>query len=182
MTTMQGFVNPHQADYKNQIKNAYQIQMQALISGGSDVLIAETIMNSTEAIILLELTQELNAPAIMISFTCMNCERLYSGELILDALRISEEKGAAAIGINCVAVSNELPKLVRTLHNHTSLPIICKPNAGIPINDEYPIDKFLFSSIMLNCARNGANLIGGCCGTTPSYIEALKKSLKTSNM
>ena len=182
MTTMQGFVNAHQTDYKNQIKSAYQIQMQALISGGSDVLVAETIMNSTEATILLELAQELNAPAIMISFTCMNCERLYSGELILDALRISEEKGAAAIGINCVTVSDELPKLVRTLYNHTSLSIICKPNAGIPINGEYPVDKLLFSSIMLDCIRNGAKMIGGCCGTTPSYIETLKKLLKTNNI
>ena len=181
MTTMEGFADSRQADYRNQIRNAYRIQMQALISGGSDILVAETLMNSAEAVMILELAQELNAPAIMISFTCMNGERLYSGERIPDALKAAEENGAAAVGINCITASEDLPGLVRTLCNHTGLPVLCKPNAGIPANGRHPVDKLRFSSIMLNCAENGAGLIGGCCGTTPEYIEALRKALKTGN-
>ena len=74
------------------------------------------------------------------------------------------------------------PHLVSKLRRSVKVPLICKPNAGIPtINDqgvaEYAQTPEEFTDIMLQCRDNGAALLGGCCGTTPAFIAALAKSL-----
>ena len=74
------------------------------------------------------------------------------------------------------------PYLVIKLRRYTSLPLICKPNAGIPtINEawiaEYNLSRDAFAEIMKQCADNGALLLGGCCGTTPEYIAAVKQAI-----
>lgn len=178
MTTMQGCVDPRRADTEAQMENAYRVQMEALVSGSPDILVAETLMSFTEAMIILDLAYQLNAPALMISFTCTDDGRLYSGELLPDVIGSLEAHGAAAVGVNCIAASDRLPLLIGALSSRTTLPVICKPNAGIPVDGKYPVGSSLFSSIMRDCAGSGARLIGGCCGTTPDYIEALKTVVK----
>ena len=152
-----------------------------LADSGADLLAAETLMSLEEAEMILGLAGALSAPAVMISFTCRG-DRLFSGEKLTDALRIAEKAGAAATGINCVPASGEQPELIGKLHGITGLPLICKPNAGYLVNGEYPVNIQEFTSVMLDCAGNGANLIGGCCGTTPDYIRNVCQCLRQNGL
>jgi 5-methyltetrahydrofolate--homocysteine methyltransferase len=93
-------------------------------------------------------------------------------------LRELEEAGAAAVGFNCVAADDMLPGLVSKLRRQLKGPILCKPNAGIPVigDDQlphYPMTPEEFGSIMADCKAMGAALLGGCCGTTPEHIRSL---------
>jgi 5-methyltetrahydrofolate--homocysteine methyltransferase len=113
----------------------------------------------------------------MISFAARADGTLYSGHELTKILPELEAEGAAAVGVNCIAASDELSALIRKLRLSTQLPLICKPNAGRPANDAYPVDESMFVRIMKDCIREGANLVGGCCGTTPKYLAALKNSI-----
>ena len=66
-----------------------------------------------------------------------------------------------------------LPALMGKLKEAISIPLLCKPNAGYPVHGKYPVGIGRFAAILLVCAENGANLIGGCCGTTPEYIRRI---------
>ena len=93
-----------------------------------------------------------------------------------------ENWGAAAVGFNCVAADGMVPHLVSKLRRFTKLPLICKPNAGNPIINEkgqaeYKLEPEPFARIVKACYENGASFLGGCCGTTPAHMTALKKSL-----
>lgn len=172
LTTMRGSTDDPEA-----MRNAYRCQMKALIAGDVDLIAAETLMDADEAKIILELAEELSAPAVMISFTCRG-DRLFSGEDLTETLRAAEEADAAAVGINCVPASAELPELIGRLRGMTGLPLVCKPNAGYPVQGQYPIGIQEFTSLLLDCAGKGANLIGGCCGTSPDYIRNIRRCLR----
>ena len=174
LTTMQGCGT----DDLSEMRDAYRIQMEALINGGADILAAETLMSMTEAELILETASDLSAPAVMISFASRDEHHLFSGETITDAVRAAEAAGAAAAGVNCLAASETLPDLIGRLRAATTVPLICKPNAGYPVKGRYPVGIPQFLAILLRCAENGADLIGGCCGTTPEYIREAKKQLK----
>ena len=94
-------------------------------------------------------------------------------------LKNLEEAGAAAVGFNCVGADMMTPYLVSKLRRSVRGPLLCKPNAGIPVIGEdnlphYPMDPKEFASICAECINMGASLVGGCCGTTPEHIAALK--------
>ena len=173
LTTMQGCGTDDPAA----MKAAYRCQTEALIDGGADILAAETLMNTREAELILETAAELSEMPVMVSFTCRDGKELYSGEKIADALHAAEEKGACAVGINCVAADDTLPELIRMLRQAVRVPLLCKPNAGYPVKGKYPVGATRFAAVLTACAENGANLIGGCCGTTPEYIRELHKRL-----
>lgn len=177
ITTMHGCIDPGQEDGPRQMKAAYLRQMEALIAAGADLLVAETLMDSAEALAVLELAKGPDVPAVMVSFTCRNADYLWSGETVAEAFEAVEKAGAAAIGVNCVAASDELPDFIAKVRARTALPVICKPNAGIPSNGKYPVGKACFASILLDCVKSGAVLVGGCCGTTPEYIRLIREYL-----
>ena len=177
MTTMHGCMDSGREDYRRQMEEAYRLQMEALLNGGADLLVAETLMDSAEALAILDLARQLDAPAVMVSFACRNTGTLFSGEPVPAAVAAVEKAGAAAVGVNCIAASDGLPALVAEIRRHTALPVLCKPNAGIPANGKYPVGKARFASIVQNCAESGAVLIGGCCGTTPEYIRLIREYL-----
>ena len=82
------------------------------------------------------------------------------------------------MGFNCVAASEELPGLVSLLRRQVKGPLICKPNAGLPVTDadgntRYSLAPAPFGQIMAQCNAMGADLLGGCCGTDPDYISAI---------
>lgn len=90
-----------------------------------------------------------------------------------------EMEGADAIGVNCSTGPDQLESVIRTLKNTCTLPIIAKPNAGMPkISDSgeavYSMESGEFAQHMERLVEAGASLIGGCCGTTPEFIEALR--------
>lgn len=158
----------------------YRRQIKGLIDGGADLLIAETLLYPQEAEAVLTAAALENAGAVMCSFTMQSDGSLFSGMEAGPVLKELEAAGAAAVGFNCVGADNLTAGLVSKLRRYTSLPLICKPNAGNPIIDEngvarYPMNAAEFAAIMANCRQMGAALLGGCCGTDPSFIAALRE-------
>jgi 5-methyltetrahydrofolate--homocysteine methyltransferase len=115
----------------------------------------------------------------MYTFTMQSDGSLFSGMDAGPVLKGLEDAGAAAVGFNCVAADMMTPYLVSKLRRYVKGPLICKPNAGIPVIGEdnlphYPMEPAEFASILSECVSMGATLLGGCCGTTPEHIGALK--------
>lgn len=92
-----------------------------------------------------------------------------------------QEMGADAVGLNCAVGPDQLEAVVRNLKENLTIPVLAKPNAGIPQIDaagvaHYSMDADTFSACMKRLYERGARVIGGCCGTTPEYIEKLYRS------
>lgn len=169
-------------DYFDTMVEAYRRQIHGLVDGGADLLIGETLMYPQEAEAILTAAELECAGAVMFSFTMQSDGSLFSGADAGKVLHELEEAGADAVGFNCVAADMMTPHLVSKLRRYTSLPLICKPNAGTPIINqdgiaEYNLDAESFAEIMKACAQNGAKLLGGCCGTSPAFIKALRQRL-----
>lgn len=154
----------------------YRRQIRGLIDGGADLLVGETLLYAQEAEAILTAAELEGAGAAMYSFTMHADGSLFSGAEAGPVLRELERSGAAAVGFNCVGADMMTPYLVSKLRRFTKLPLICKPNAGIPTIDnagqaQYHMTPAEFSEIIGKCRQNGASLLGGCCGTTPEFIR-----------
>ena len=161
----------------------YRRQIRGLIDGGADLLVGETLLYPLEAEAILTAAELEGASSSMYSFTMQPDGSLFSGRDAGPVLRDLEEAGAAAVGFNCVAADMMTPYLISKLRRFVKGPLICKPNAGVPvIGDDgipfYPQTPEEFASIVMDCRRNGANVLGGCCGTAPEFIAAVKNALK----
>lgn len=159
----------------------YRRQIHGLVDGGADLLVGETLLYPQEAEAILTAAELECAGAVMISFTMQPDGSLYSGADAGKVLQELEEADVSAVGFNCVGADMMTPYLVSKLRRYTSLPLICKPNAGNPVINgagvaEYDLSPAAFADIMKQCADNGALLLGGCCGTNPDFIAEVKRS------
>jgi len=160
----------------------YSRQIRGLIDGGVDLLVGETLLYLQEAEAILVAAEMEGATCAMYSFTMQPDGSLFSGRDAGPVLRELEEAGAAAVGFNCVAADMMTPYLVSKLRRYVKGPLLCKPNAGVPTIGAdgvpfYPQSPAEFAGIVSDCRRNGANILGGCCGTTPEHIAAVKAVL-----
>ena len=160
----------------------YRRQIKGLMDGGADLLAAETLLYPLEAEAILTAAELEGAGAAMYSFTMQPDSSLFSGRDAGPVLRSLEQAGAAAVGFNCVAADSMTAGLVQKLRRYTKGPLLCKPNAGNPVIGEdnqahYPMGPEEFSSIVSTCVQAGARIVGGCCGTTPAHIAAVKSML-----
>lgn len=154
----------------------YRRQIRGLMDGGADLLGAETLLYPQEAEAVLTAAALENAGAVMCCFTMQSDGSLFSGMEAGPVLRELEKAGAAAVGFNCVSADNQTAGLVSKLRRYTRLPLVCKPNAGIPTIGadgmaHYSMMPQEFAAVMLDCEKMGAALLGGCCGTTPNHIR-----------
>lgn len=182
LTTLAAFTDSWDEGNFDLLVDNYRRQIRGLIDGGADLLAAETLLYPHEADAILTAAELEGAGATMYTFTMQPDGSLFSGRDAGPVLKHLAESGAAAVGFNCVAADRMTPGLVSKLRRFVSIPLICKPNAGNPvIGDDnlayYPMGPQEFADIMTSCAAMGANLLGGCCGTTPEYIAAIKNSL-----
>lgn len=182
LTTLATFTDSWDPEKFDLLVENYRRQIKGLIDGGADLLAAETLLYPQEAEAILTAAELEGAGAVMYSFTMQSDGSLFSGMDAGGVLRELEEAGAAAVGFNCVAADMMTPYLVSKLRRSVKGPLICKPNAGVPVIGEdnlphYPMDAAEFAAIVKECAGLGATLLGGCCGTTPEHIRALKETL-----
>ena len=182
LTTLATFTDSWDPDKFDLLVDNYRRQIKGLIDGGADLLAAETLLYPQEAEAILTAAELEGAGAVMYSFTMQSDGSLFSGMDAGGVLRELEEAGAAAVGFNCVAADMMTPYLVSKLRRSVKGPLICKPNAGVPVIGEdnlphYPMDTGEFAAIVKECAALGATLLGGCCGTTPEHIAALANTL-----
>ncbi len=179
LTTLATFMDSWDEDQFDILVENYARQIRGLIDGGADLLAAETLMYPQGAEAILTAAELEGASCCMYSFTMQADGSLFSGRDAGPILQELERSGAAAVGFNCVAADMMTPYLVTKLRRHVKGPLICKPNAGNPIIGPdglacYDMQPVEFAQIVNQCRLNGATLVGGCCGTDPSYIAALK--------
>ena len=160
----------------------YRRQIAGLLEGGADLLAAETLMYPTEAEAILTAAELEGAGCVMYTFTMQPDGSLFSGREVGPVLRELEESGAAAVGFNCVAADMMTPFLISKLRRYVRGPLVCKPNAGVPLIGAdgipvYPQTPDEFAAIVKQCHENGASILGGCCGTAPEFIAAVKKHI-----
>ena len=182
ITTLAAFCDSWDPENFDLLVENYRRQIRGLVDGGADLLVAETLMYPQEAEAVLTAAELEQAGAVMYSFVMQPDGSLFSGMEAGPVLRSLEEGGAAAVGFNCVAADRMTPYLVSLLRRYVKIPLLCKPNAGIPVIDEdgqarYSMDKEEFAGIVFQCAQNGAALLGGCCGTDPEFIACLASRL-----
>ncbi len=179
LTTLAAFTDSWDPDKFDLLVENYRRQIVGLLMGGADLLAAETLLYPQEAeAIFTAAEMECSGCAVMFSFTMQPDGSLFSGMDAGKVLQELEDAGAAAVGFNCVAADMMTPYLVSKLRRSVKGPLICKPNAGVPIIGEdnlphYPMAPGEFGTIMKDCAKMGATLLGGCCGTTPEHIAAI---------
>lgn len=182
LTTLAAFTDSwDEANFDLLVEN-YRRQIRGLIDGGADLLVAETLMYPTEAEAILTAAELENAGAVMYSFTMQSDGSLFSGRDAGPVLQELEQAGAAAVGFNCVAADMMTLYLVSRLKRFVKGPLLCKPNAGIPVIESdnlphYPMLPEEFAEITAECIKMGAAIVGGCCGTTPEHIAAVRKIL-----
>ena len=182
IATLAAFCDSWDPDNFDDLVANYRRQIRGLVDGGADFLIGETLLYPVEAEAILEAAKLENAGAVAFSFTMQSSGNLFSGQDAGPVLKELEAQGAAAVGFNCVAADENTPHLVSRLRRFTRLPLICKPNAGSPVTTpqgttEYNLAPEDFAAIVKQCRQNGADLLGGCCGTTPEHIAALAARL-----
>ena len=182
LTTLATFCDSWDESNFDLLVENYRRQIRGLIDGGADLLVGETLLYPQEAEAILTAAELEGAGASMYTFTMQPDGSLFSGREAGPVLRELERLGAAAVGFNCVAADMMTPYLVSKLRRSVKGPLICKPNAGVPvIGDDgiphYPQTPAEFASIVSDCHANGASVLGGCCGTAPEYIAALKNAI-----
>ncbi len=163
--------------------DVYKEQVQILEKAGCDVLVVETMMSLQECRAALIAAKEVSDLAVMVTLTFEADGRtLYGSDAAASAITL-EALGAAAIGANCSTGPDKMEEIIRNMAAVTSIPVIAKPNAGLPSvdadgNTEYDMDADTFVKEMERLINAGASIIGGCCGTTPDYIKGLNEKYR----
>lgn len=165
----------------------YKEQIQALEQAGADLLVVETMMSLQEVRAALIAAREVSDLPVMVSMTFEASGRTLFGTDAVTAAVVLESLGAAAIGANCSTGPARMVPVIQAMAEATAVPIIAKPNAGLPAidadgNTYYDMDDSQFASEMKLLVQAGASIIGGCCGTTPEYIRLLKEVTCTAGI
>ncbi|MDE7260706.1 MAG: homocysteine S-methyltransferase family protein [Oscillospiraceae bacterium] len=159
----------------------YREQMEALAEAGVDLLAMETLMGADEAVAALDAAADLDLP-VWCSFSAEADGSLMFGGNVWETAAMLQELGAAAVGVNCSVGPNQLESVIRSIREAVDIPVVAKPNAGLPVMDgrgqaHYSMGPQEFARHMRVLAEAGAGVLGGCCGTTPDYIRHLAAAL-----
>lgn len=166
-----------------ELYNVYQEQISCLADAGADLLVAETMMTLDETMAAVEAAHAVCGLPILCSLTIESDGSLFFGGNIFETAVTLQEIGADAVGINCSSGPDQFESIISSLKDSLTVPVIAKPNAGMPTIDEkgeahYSMDAPEFARHMKRLVEIGADIVGGCCGTTPEFIRELVKILK----
>ncbi len=161
----------------------YAAQAHLLAENGVDVLVIETQFDLIEARAALRGVRFATDLPVVVSFSYDRGTRTMMGVKPAQMVQVFAEMGVAAVGINCGRSVDENFKVLQEVRALTDLPVWFKPNAGLPLTN---LDGSLYYSVtpelMGEQARSwlaaGANLVGGCCGTSPSHLRAIAQVVK----
>ncbi|MDP8266838.1 MAG: homocysteine S-methyltransferase family protein [Candidatus Aceula meridiana] len=176
------FIEPFGPLAFDEAVNAFKEQVKGLIDGGVDLFVIETMIDVQEARAALIAVKELTAKFTMVTMTFEQDGRTLNGTDPLTALITLQSLGADAVGCNCSAGPKEMLKFIASLTPYAKVPLVAKPNAGIPklVDGKtiFDMPPKVFASYAKRFAKLGVCFIGGCCGTTPEHIVNLKQNLK----
>ena len=174
------------------LRDAYQDATRGLIDGGVDAILIETVqdlLQAKSAIIGAKraMKESGREVAILVSVTIETNGTMLLGSEIGAALTSISALGVDGIGLNCATGPTEMSEHLRYLSKFSTLPIICMPNAGLPIlgpnGAHYPLTEGELATAHSQFIRDyGLGLVGGCCGTTPAHIAELASTVRGQNL
>lgn len=161
----------------------YKEQIRYLYEAGVDLLVIETMMSLQETRAAVIAAKEVCDLAVIATLTFEADGRTLFGTDAATAAVVLESLGVAAVGTNCSMGPDKMVDTVRRMAEVTSIPIIAKPNAGLPSldgegNTVYDMGAEEFGRHMRDLISAGASVIGGCCGTTPAHIRAAREAVQ----
>ena len=146
----------------------YDEQAQSLAEAGVDLLVIETMSSLSECRAAVISARKTGLP-IFLSMTVNGEGRTMWGDDILASMLILQDMGISAFGLNCSEGPDDMVSLFERIAPYAKVPLIAKPNSGNP-----PLTPIQFSDRCARLMRRGVSIIGGCCGTDPEYIAALR--------
>jgi 5-methyltetrahydrofolate--homocysteine methyltransferase len=180
------FLKPVGEYEEEQFESAYAEQAKGLADGGVDFLLIETQYDLWEALCAFRGSRHVTDKPVFVTMTFKTGPRGFFtewGNSVPQCLEELEKEEVLVIGTNCTLDSEEMAGLVKVIRENTSRPIIAQANAGKPslsvegkVSYEQSIQDYLH--FIPQMIENGANVIGGCCGTNPGYIKRMAELIK----
>ncbi len=174
-----------------QLESSYFEAAKGLIEGGSDGLLIETTQDLLQAKAAVNGSRRAIASSkkdivLIAQVTIETNGTMLLGSEIGAALNSLGALKIDLIGLNCATGPTEMSEHLRYLSKHTTIPISCMPNAGLPVLEDggarYPLQPKEFSDALVGFVNNyGVRLVGGCCGTTPEHLLELVTSIRKLN-
>lgn len=145
-----------------------------------DLLGIETMLSLDEVLVALKAAKEVCDLPVICTLTVNAKGMTIYGTDAVKAVKVLEEHGASAVGLNCSLGPDQLADVVRRMKEEASVPVIAKPNAGLPTVGTdgkvvYSMSAEAFAGHMKAILEAGASIVGGCCGTNPEYIRKLNE-------
>lgn len=161
----------------------YKEQIQYAEKAGADLIVIETMMSLQETRAAAIAAMEVSKLPVMATLTFESDGRTLFGSDAKSAAITLSHLHVDAIGANCSTGPDQMCKIIEAMAEVTDIPLIAKPNAGLPSLDEngmtvYDMDSDTFSEQMIQIVESGATILGGCCGTSPEYIKKLVDKTK----
>ena len=183
LTTTGQPVLPEDTAAYQKLLDIYTEQAEAVLEAGADLIVVETMMGLTECMAAVEAVRALSDHALICTMSVQADGKCYFDGSVFDAAEVLPELGADAIGVNCSSGPDQLESVVRGVHHACGVPVVAKPNAGLPeMQDDgtaiYSMQPAAFAAAMTALVSCGAGLVGGCCGTTPEHIRALRAAVR----
>ena len=162
----------------------YKEQILNMVDAGVDLLVVETMMSLAETRAALIAAKEVCDLPVIATLTFEADGRTLFGTDAKTAAIVLESLGACAIGANCSTGPAQMESIISDMVTHTRIPVIAKPNAGLPFLDEngntcYNMEAEEFTEEMEVLVNAGAAILGGCCGTTPEFIRQIRDRFGT---
>lgn len=160
----------------------YKEQVRGLLAGGVDLFLIETMIDIQEARAALLAVKESSDVPVMVSMTFDQDGRTLTNSDPVTVLIILQSLGADAVGVNCSTGPRDMTKIISLMKPYARVPLLAKPNAGLPrlVNGitTFDMEAEEFGAYAKDFVRAGVNLLGGCCGTSPLYIESVGRNIE----
>ena len=169
----------------DELTEAYTTQIEGLLDGGADLLLIETVWHLLNAQAALTAVEHIEARRgvklpVMVSATLAQCsDKLLSGESLEEFYSAVAPFRPLSVGLNCSNGAEGLLAPLRLLSEIAECSVSCHPNAGFPdASGDYPESSDTFADKLKELIEEGiVAIIGGCCGTTPAHIAALRRHI-----
>lgn len=165
-----------------ELVEVYKEQIRAIEKAGVDLYIVETMMSLQESRAALIALKEITEKPVMVSMTYQEDGRTLYGTDPITATVVLQSLGADVVGLNCSTGPKDMIDLVKQMSEYATVPILVKPNAGMPELEDgttvYKTTPQEFAAAAAELVEAGAAILGGCCGTTPEHIAALVQQIQ----
>ena len=167
----------------DEAREAFREQVKGLLDGGADIIILETFVLVPELQQAIRAVKEVNPDTpIMAQVTINDDGNLLSGATLESFVKAVGDSGVDTIGLNCSVGPKSMLEALETLKTLTPLPISVQPNAGLPQSiggrNIYMTSPEYMAEYAKRFIQTGASIVGGCCGTNPAHIRAIRRAVR----